>query len=586
MGGDCGAVPRGSKESNGGPATERCTRLAPPMRRIPALVLPFLAACTPAGEGIEPPPDAIYFPTGLALSRDSRHLYVANSDFDLQYNAGTLLSVDMDHIRRLLPRGCTSDADCAATHYCDVPLGPEDPVERSFWCVERGGAYAGHPCGGLGEKQASERVTVPGRCQAVTLSRPPDAGPSLLVDSVEIGAFATDAIVRPAPPGASFAERLFVPVRGESSVNWVDVSPEGKFDCGQASSRACDESHRIGRDPSSNSRALVLPPEPYAIDATPDASAIVVTHQTQGAVSLLRNDWQVGPHLEHVYGGLPAMPIGVRAVPEPAVVTAGYYQLNPGFLVVYATNPRLDLFRYAPDALSTPTRPYLELAGSSPISINSGSYDVRGVAIDDSARSKCEQEVGSSSETCQDQCAEPSVSDPNACVAGCDAARASGLLQCASVPLLVYASSRSPASLLVGRTFPSSPDAPNSDVPRFTDAYPLPTGPSRVQIVHVINASGEVETRVLVVCFESRRIAVFDPLRHAIETYVTTGRGPQAIVEDFAAPSETDEGHALAVVGHFTDSYLGVIELDRRRGRSYGTVVLSLGTAIAPRTSK
>jgi hypothetical protein len=140
--------------------------------------------------------------------------------------------------------------------------------------------------------------------------------------------------------------------------------------------------------------------------------------------------------------------------------------------------------------------------------------------------------------------------------------------------------------LLIGHTTPNSALTPNSEIPFFNDAFSLPTGPSRIQIAHAINANNEVETRVLIVCFDSRRIAIFDPVRRSVEAWVTTGRGPQAIIEDFAAPSDTDEGHALALVGHFTDSYLGVVELDLRRGRSYGTMVLNLGNATPPRTSK
>lgn len=552
------------------------------MRRISVLVLPFLVACTSAGEGIAPPLDTIYFPTGLALSRDARHLYVANSDFDLQYNAGTLQSLDMEHVRQLVPRGCTSDADCPATQYCDVPVSPTDTVERSFWCVDRSDALAGLPCGNLAEKTTSERVTVPGRCEAVDLTHPPDSGPSLVVDAVEIGAFATDALVRSAPDSVSFAERVFVPVRGEASVNWADVSADGTFQCGQGGSHECNEAHRIGRDASSNSRGLVLPPEPFAIDATSDADAIVITHQTQGAVSLLRNDWQVGPHLEYVYRGLPPMPIGVKATPVPAMVSQSPYPYSPGFLVVYETTARLDLFRYASDAQSAPAQPYLTLTDSTAVEINSGGYDVRGLAIDDSERQACERNANDSGEACHSACSD--VSDPaNPCSIACDETRTAELSNCANIPLTVYAASRSPASLLIGHTRPSPP---NDNIPSFEDAIPLATGPSRIQIAHIINTNGQPETRVLIACFDSRRIALFDPVLRRIEAWITTGRGPQAIAEDFAAPSDSDEGHALAIVGHFTDSYLGVIELDRRRGRSYATIVLSLGTAIAPRTSK
>jgi hypothetical protein len=160
------------------------------------------------------------------------------------------------------------------------------------------------------------------------------------------------------------------------------------------------------------------------------------------------------------------------------------------------------------------------------------------------------------------------------------------MTKCANVSLDIYASSRSPATLLLGHTAPNSALAPNGDMPSFDGVISLPTGPSRVQVAHAISETGAVETRVLVVSFDSRRIAIVDPVLEKIEALVTTGRGPQAIAEDFSAPSATDEGHARAIIGHFTDSYLGVIELDRRRGRSYGTIVLSLGSASAPRTSK
>jgi len=300
----------------------------------------------------------------------------------------------------------------------------------------------------------------------------------------------------------------------------------------------------------------------------------------------LHNDWQSGPNLEFVYTGLPPMPIAVRAVPEPAVVTTGLYAMTPGFLVAYETTARMDLFRYLSDAQSTPQRPYLELTASASVAINSGGYDVRDLAIDDSERSNCEQSVAATNQTCLSSCSTSSTAEQSACLSTCNAQNATALLTCANVPLRVYASSRSPASLLIGQTSANAALTPNNDLPYFNDAFPLPTGPSRIQIAHIINTNSEVETRILIVSFDSRRIAVFDPARKNIETLITTGRGPQAIVEDFVAPSADDPGHALVVVGHFTDSYLGVIELDRRRGRSYGTIVLSLGAAIPPRTSK
>ena len=564
-----------------------CTRLGPLMRRILAFTCFSLVACYSIGEGIAPPLGSIYFPTGLAVSSDSSHLYVVNSDFDLQYNAGTLQSLDLNRIHSLIPRGCSSDANCPSDKYCDVPAGADDKVEHSYWCVDRSGQYQGLPCSALGERSTDDRVTVPGRCQSIDLQSPQDGGSSLVTAAVAIGAFATDVITRKFPDASRYLERVFIPVRGESSVNWIDVSPDAKLECGQSAGKPCDTHHRTGQDPSDNSRGLKMPPEPYAIAATADASAIVVTHQTQGAVSLLVNDWIEGPHLEFVATNLPPMPIAAIAVPQPMVVQSGLYALAPGFLIAYETTPRIDLFRFAADAVSTPARPYLELASSTNVTINSGGYDVRGIAIDDTARRKCESTAEGSNTSCVTDCA--NLSDDaqrGQCESVCQAGLADQLMSCANVPLDIYASSRSPASLLIGRTSPNTQLTPSSDIPYFYDAFPMPTGPSRILVGQIINEAGSLETRIFVVCFDSRRVAIYDPVRRDVEAWITTGRGPQAITLDVLAPDSNNEGHAYAFLGHFTDSYVGIVELDRRRGRSYSNIILSLGSATPPRTSK
>ena len=46
-----------------------------------------------------PLPNTFYFPVGLAVSQSGNVLYVANSDFDLQYNGGTVQSYALTPIR-------------------------------------------------------------------------------------------------------------------------------------------------------------------------------------------------------------------------------------------------------------------------------------------------------------------------------------------------------------------------------------------------------------------------------------------------------------------------------------------------------
>src|SRR6187431_2700268 len=106
-------------------------RLVRAFRRPPAILacLPWLAGfallgCVEPDDGREPPLDQIYFPTGLALSPDNSRLYVANSDWDLQFNAGSVQVYDTARLRALLPRYCNADADCGgATERCDLTPG-------------------------------------------------------------------------------------------------------------------------------------------------------------------------------------------------------------------------------------------------------------------------------------------------------------------------------------------------------------------------------------------------------------------------------------------------------------------------------
>ncbi|MBI5486313.1 MAG: hypothetical protein HY905_03160 [Deltaproteobacteria bacterium] len=53
-----------------------------------------LAGCFGSG-GIDPPADRFFFPTGLALAAGGKYLLVANSNFDLRYNSGTVDVVDL-----------------------------------------------------------------------------------------------------------------------------------------------------------------------------------------------------------------------------------------------------------------------------------------------------------------------------------------------------------------------------------------------------------------------------------------------------------------------------------------------------------
>ncbi len=509
------------------------------MRRLLQLVIPcvLLSGCFGPGEGVEVPQDQIYFPVGLALDKDAKHLFVVSSDFDLQYNGGAVQSYDLDKLHdKQLPQFCAADAECGA-----------------------GACEAGLCACPHGERGESDRLLYPGRCNPIDPKQ-------LQVDTVKIGAFATDAILRARPmvldratqmmhlAGGDDAapERLFVPVRGDSTLHWIDLT-DGKLECGQqgASNGACDSRHRAGEHATVTPRGIKLNPEPFAIDASENGENIVVTNQTTGTASLFVNDWTTDPLLKFALhsDSIPSRPVGVAAVPQP--LAAGE-EADPSdaFMMTFRDSAQVRLIRFAPDK-PTPDdtnqdRPYLVDGNGVGIDANSVGSDSRGIAIDASARALATSRCAATDTVC------------------IDAAKL--------VPLDVYVANRAPSSLLIGRT------RPPQEYPYFFQTVPLTTGPSRVVVGHVTTPSGETETRVFVGCFDSRRVFVYDPKRSRIETEILTGRGPHAMV--------VDTRRQLLYVGHFTDSYVGVYSLDLAHPATYGTMLGTLGTPKQPRASK
>lgn len=539
----------------------RRTSLAERCGLVAGLLLASVAAgCFSTGNGPDPPGNSLYYPVGLAVSPGQRALFVANSDFDLQFNGGTVAVYDLEALRAALPELATSD-----------------PTRDAAVCAAKG--LAPNP----------ERTLYPGACTSI------DATPFVRA-SVEVGAFATDALIVARAPsvGVEAGARLFVPVRGEPSVTFFDLDWDGaggaqtfRLACGaDANDGRCDPQHRVGIDANDNTRALTLPGQPLAIAAgeptSTGAQALVVTHDASGQVSLLTGrggDLVAGhPTLDFVLGQLPAGSVGVAALPVPAYVRAtddassgafptGY---QPGFLVTYAGAPQVDLLRFADDAHAAPQRPFLQRAASTPITLTPLGYDARGIVVDADA-----------------------TSDRRVCEAACETssgdAKLACQLACVDVPVAVYVAARTPPSLLVGTTRTTKTDLGTADDLVFYDSVPLAFGPSRVSIGYVIGRDGRRHKRVFAVCFDSRSIYVYDPDARRVEAVVPTGRGPHAITFDVAEsidPAHPENAHAYAYVGHFTDSYVGVVDLNEAHARTYETMMATIGTPTRPRETK
>lgn len=211
---------------------------------LPWLVLLGLSAGCPAGQDdVQPPYDEFFFPTGVAVSPDESTLFVVNANSDLRYDSGTVNVIDLERAEELASvwwqeqRELPAGADCVA-----------DPALP-------------------GVLQCHEREVIDA-----------DAG-------ARVGNFATALAVQTLDSGDL---RLFVAVRGDPSITWVDyASATGELACGPDQEvPLCDNDHRLlslRDDPALPD----LVGEPFGVLVDSLAGFAMITHLSQGAVSLV-----------------------------------------------------------------------------------------------------------------------------------------------------------------------------------------------------------------------------------------------------------------------------------------------------------
>jgi DNA-binding beta-propeller fold protein YncE len=596
------------------PRSSLAERPARPVARLRAGLglagLVFAAGCYIGDNALPPPEGNFYFPTGIVVSPGRTALYVTNADFDLQYNGGTVVRLDLARLRGKLST-LLGHLQCTTS----LSAGTEA-------CKDQQVASVLDACRTVKLGRNGESLLHPGPCSPFPLSRnqPDDLanvvsdGAARVTNSATIGAFASGAILvdrAATKKDATASHRLFVPVRGDPSITFFDVEDPASekaisaecnqpgadkatcfpLACGAAADERCADDHRIGieADRYANSRGLTLPVEPVGIAASEDGTALVVAHQSQKAVSLSINRGPAAgrPTVEFSLGNLADGPTEVATVPIPAFIkgelakegsTFGY---QPGFLVSYRAAPQVDLFRYTDDAHAAPVRAFLTRVFQAAITVNADGKDSRGLVIDPSARKACEAACAPDAADCQ---------------------RA-----CLTIPLRIFMANRTPATLLIGKVdttlIENTPagGGPIETIGAFDkvtvdDSVPLAFGASKVALGHVITREGKLAVRVFISAFDSRLVFSYDPEARRVEAVIRTGRGPHALAFDTGDDSDPDgdgplqgDGsglHSYLFVGHFTDSYLGVVDLDMRHPDTFGTIFASVGTPTPPRESK
>jgi YVTN family beta-propeller protein len=575
-------------------------------------LLSLVGACYSAGgDGTAPPTRNFYFPVGLVVSRGGNVLYAVNSDFDLQWNGGTLQSYDLYAIRRDVMLSLSGrPEDLAGIPYV-AGRPPAQPCSPE-------GTFPGQPpiAGDDGVRYGPGDVCAP-----------PVRSEPYVRDSAIIGAFATEMQL------SKNGHRLFIPVRGDATLTWADVAiddpnvappppPADKdygpfhFDCGTRVDSRCDVGHHAGASPNEpgNTRQLTMPGEPFGMAQSEDGSAIVITHQVDGKASLftsglppvvdaddpcppVSNPSTARPALQFIVDSLTPGATGLTAVPHEARAFASCADRRPSFVQTSRGTPALDLLRYYDDdgvrGPSDNYRPYLVRESVIPVQANAGGADSRGIAIDPTPRIKCKRSV---------KPVDPSATPPRT-----QAMVDAELAECARTPARVFIANRSPSSLILGEVGQSafgSDAAYNPDRITLFDSIPLTTGPSRLYLAPIVDRDGNYALRVFIVCSDSQIMFIYDPETRTVENTVRVGLGPFGVafdpfdMEDVALQRAVpmDPRHerpdlrrySFAYVASFTNSFVQVIDLDnsRTKNASFETVVFTLGQPTTPKGSK
>jgi len=526
-------------------------------------------ACYAGSSGTSPPPSNFYYPVGLGVSNGGNVLYVVNSDFDLQWNGGTLQSYDLFMVRRHAAELVTAnetgnapvDGICpssgASAHPGCIPLiagYPSPQTSAGTWSTCFGISNAAPP-----QMSDGTRVFLNQGCAPPVDS----SNPVYFKDSAILGAFATDLRMAESDvPGFPTGTRMFVPVRGDGAVTWAALTPDTalqappgdptatspptaispsswgpfQFDCGQGTAPTGSRcaAHESGNDSNEpgDTRNVTLPGEPFGIALTEDGTAMAITHQSTGNTSLLLTGFAqstdqppanenhptdaacdpatgvCNPSMQFVVDNLPSGGNGIVAVPHDpdAVVRC---ELN-GDQPPCVKQAFLQTYHLAAEV---DLLRYFDDDGSG----LHRPYLERELPYSVNTNSPGTDQRGividpTPSLVCKAQLARQSP--PVMCDRAPGQPRSAACVACGQRPSRVFIASRAPSSVIYGYVGQPSANGDGTFDPDqlvLQGNVPLLPGPSRIYLAPIVDATGHLALRLFVVCYDSAVVFVFDP---------------------------------------------------------------------------
>lgn len=464
------------------------------------------AACTLGNVNTDPVIGAFHYPIAGAISQDGNYLYVANSNFNLAYSSGTLNVVDLTRVRAAIHQ-----ANGAPTPPCVPPL-PYSTVALS-----------------------PERRAYDVFCESQFITSQNN------VSTVRIGTFATAAAMSP------HGNRLYITVRGDGSLTWIDLANGGaSLSCGANNGEPCDANHRRAAPGSTRgARMLTMPALPIAIDVGIDGFIAVAHQETpRSHVSLFVDGTAAGvnpdgPDLAH---WIPDLSLYVDALlrldPGGTDPTMGFNPNDPAtrpyWWALSRAEPFISHVRAVPDT-GSPDRSYLVRQMVSPLVGIASDVGVRYIR--------------------RDPC------NPNIAYATARGA-----------PVDTGTAARSGDQLLkIDLTDPTNPTV--------IDVMAMAAGPSQLVAFNQHPADCSGHTMLYTVSYDARQIYAVDVTEWRPVDQIRTQAGPNAILLD---PMYGTADHNYLYVIDFVAMCVEVIDLDPSpaHAATYNRVVFTVGDIV------